>query len=265
MRMHASMPMYDWPELHQAYDEFWAAIRDNIRASGLDAPERLDRSRPHFENWSAPGLLFSQTCGYPFTGKLQLLATPCYRAEGCDGPNYRSGIIVRRGSALVRGLDFRDARLTVNSLDSQSGYWALRAFAAALPDGKGRPREITISGGHRNSLRSVGNGDADVAAIDAVCLAMAARHESAALSRIQIVGWSEAAPGLPFVTAIDHPESEVAVLRDAVIATVRDPRLSGLRESLFLNDAVRLPPSAYGRIREIEKLALKLDFPAPTT
>ena len=263
----ASIPMYDWPEMHAAYDAFWQALRLNIVERGLDAPEQLDRSRRYFENWSAPGLLFSQTCGYPLThayaGKLALLATPCYRAKGCDGPNYRSGIIVAKGSRLAQTLDFREALATVGSVESQSSYWALRAFAAGLPRPYGRPRAISISGGHRSSLSAVANGTADVAAIDAVCLAMAERYEPAAFAEVQIIGWSEAAPGLPFVTAADRPATEISILSEAVLATMRDPRLAALRDGLFLSDAVRLPITAYNRILEIEKLALAIDFPAP--
>ena len=44
-------------------------------------------------------MFFSQACGYPLitslAGKVSLLATPCYDAPGCEGPDYCSLVIVR--------------------------------------------------------------------------------------------------------------------------------------------------------------------------
>lgn len=41
--MIASLPMYDWDELHEPMDRFWALIRDGLRAAGIDAPAGLNR------------------------------------------------------------------------------------------------------------------------------------------------------------------------------------------------------------------------------
>ena len=34
----AALPMYDWPELTDATDRLWAALRDGLRAEGVAAP-----------------------------------------------------------------------------------------------------------------------------------------------------------------------------------------------------------------------------------
>ena len=39
----AALPMYDWPERRAEVDAEWAALRDRLRAHGVDAPERLVR------------------------------------------------------------------------------------------------------------------------------------------------------------------------------------------------------------------------------
>ena len=81
--MTASLPMYDWPELQPANDALW---RGMARYLGIDV--RLDRRADHRSVWHDPGLLFSQTCGYPLThefrGRLDLIATPHYSADGCE-------------------------------------------------------------------------------------------------------------------------------------------------------------------------------------
>jgi len=41
--MLATLPMYDWPEVWAENDTLWAAMRDALRAEGIDAPDALDR------------------------------------------------------------------------------------------------------------------------------------------------------------------------------------------------------------------------------
>ena len=90
--MIASLPMYDWPEVRQATDNWWAGI-----ARHLDNAPALDRGADYTALWRDPRLLFSQTCGYPFThefsGRLKLIATPHYGADGCSGKPLAGGKI----------------------------------------------------------------------------------------------------------------------------------------------------------------------------
>jgi ABC-type phosphate/phosphonate transport system substrate-binding protein len=111
----ASLPMYDFPELRDANDAFWAALSARLEAAGMiNVPSGLTRNLPHGDVWRHPSLLFAQGCEYPlatsFADHVRLVATPMYSAAGCEGARYRSAIVVRgwgdRGSAdaaLVRG------------------------------------------------------------------------------------------------------------------------------------------------------------------
>lgn len=93
--------MYDWPEVRWATDALWAAIAGRLRHAGIDAPDELDRTRSSADVWRHPALILSQTCGWPYATQLpdvvQLVATPVYDVEGCDGPLYSSAIVARRG------------------------------------------------------------------------------------------------------------------------------------------------------------------------
>ncbi len=75
------------------------------------------------------------------------------------------------------------------------------------------------------------------------------------MTRIEIVGWSPPAPGLPFVTSLARDEQErmrlVAALRSSMIA----PQLEDARQAMFLADVVELPAVAYDRIIELERQA----------
>ena len=80
----ASLLMYDRPDVVQrANDALWAALRDRLRARGLDVPETLDRSGSHDSYWLRPDLIFGQTCGYPYVeelkGRVRLVAAPAFR------------------------------------------------------------------------------------------------------------------------------------------------------------------------------------------
>ena len=122
--MIASLPMYDWPELRQATGDWWGAIADRL---GIDV--NLLHGPEGIAAWQSPDLLFSQTCGYPLThalaGRVALVATPHYAADGCFGPNYCSIVFARREAPLPA---FRGSIAAVNNPDSMSGMLALKLY-----------------------------------------------------------------------------------------------------------------------------------------
>jgi len=128
----AALSMYDWPEVRGEVDEQWKRLRDELRSSGIDAPESLARSHrdipsvpggirdaagkaiasdpatlppdelhPH-ELWLHPALLFAQTCWGPMefglSDHVQVIGQPKYDGfEGGQGELYSSAIIMRAG------------------------------------------------------------------------------------------------------------------------------------------------------------------------
>jgi ABC-type phosphate/phosphonate transport system substrate-binding protein len=132
------------------------------------------------EHWLSPELLFSQTCGYPFRnaikGRVQILATPCYTAAGCEGPNYRSLVLVRADAREQSLAELKGATVAFNSTDSQSGYNALRFLVAPLAKGGRFFGKTMETGGHALSLAAVAAGEADVAAVDCVSYALFQRY-----------------------------------------------------------------------------------------
>jgi hypothetical protein len=86
----ASLPMYDVPEGRTAVDALWSGIAHWLRREGVrHVPGHLLHAEPVSSLWSDPDLLLSQCCGYDLiSGKypwLRALATPVYRADGCEG------------------------------------------------------------------------------------------------------------------------------------------------------------------------------------
>lgn len=237
----ASLPMYDWSEIRPATDAFWAGL---ARHAGLTG--ELDRRQPYDQLWRDPAMIFSQTCGYPFThefrGKLNYIATPHYAVEGCDGANYSSLIFAREDLPLSH---FRNAKPAVNSLDSMSGMLALKLVFASHAVAAANP---LITGSHESSLLAVQSGQADVCAIDAVVVALARRHRPQLLQGLHEIARSPLVPGLPFVTR----SGDVTRLREALHKAFADPALAMAREAMMLSGFSILPAGAYDIILQLE-------------
>ena len=256
----ASLPMYDWPEVRAATDAWWAGLARHLKAEGFrDVPLALDREGDRNAQWRSPGLLLSQTCGYPLThalaGFVEVVAQPTYAAEGCEEGQYRSAIIVNAAGGPERPEDLRGATAAYNSTDSLSGHLALKAvFGPLSRDGRFFGRTVE-SGGHVRSMEMVAGGEADVAAVDCVSLAFARAHRPAITERLKVIAWSPPAPALPYVTAAGRPAPEMARLKRAITAASADPVLSACRDVLLLRRLEFAPTSSYGRVLEIEAAA----------
>jgi ABC-type phosphate/phosphonate transport system substrate-binding protein len=263
----ASLPMYDLPELRAATDAWWRGLTRAFAREGIATlPDGLDRRESYQDVWLAPDLLFSQTCGYPLThalaGRVELVATPCYRADGCDGPSYCSFVIVGAESKARAIGDLRGMGCAVNGLDSQSGYNALRSLVAtAAKDGRFFGG-VAITGGHTASLALVASGRADVAAIDCVTHGLLARHRPQALAGTRVLCRTASAPGLPYVTRAGADADLLRRLRGGLKHAFADPQLREVRDALLLEGAAVLSLAAYDRIHDLENAAVAAGYPA---
>ena len=131
--------MYDFPWTAAANDALWAAIAARLDEAGVAAPKTLTRASDLDAQWRDPGLVFGQTCGYPYVTELKgavvLIAAPAYAFPGCDGASHRS-FIIRRASDPRRSLaEFRGATAGLNGWDSNTGMNLFRAAIAPIAGG----------------------------------------------------------------------------------------------------------------------------------
>ena len=208
-----------------------------------------------YELWLAPDLFFAQTCGYPLTHRLKdrvtLVATPCYSAEGCVGPNYLSVIVTRKDSD-IRSLDDVAGKVAaINGYDSQSGWNALRHSLI----GKGAPSRIVETGGHRRSVAAVREGRADIAAIDCVTYANLQALVPHEVAPLRVIARSASAPSLPYITRRDISAADLQKLREGLQAAVADPALAEARSAMLIAGIEILPLQAYDRLLEMEREA----------
>jgi ABC-type phosphate/phosphonate transport system substrate-binding protein len=249
----ASLAMYDLGELHAANDALWAAV-----ARRVDAPIALTRGVELMSVWTDPGLLLAQTCGYPLVtsldGRVRYLGTPCYDVPGCEGPNYRSALIVRAADRATHLRDLRGGNCAINDLASNSGMNVLRAEIAPLAEGGRFFGDTLLTGSHAASAEAVARGQADLASIDCVTWAHLQRYRPPITDQLRVLSWTVATPGLPFITSIHTDVNTVEILRDALEA-------EGKSATLRLDGFQRLPLSAYDAILRLEAEARAIFYP----
>ena len=244
--------MYDWPELREHTDAFWVGFQGH---AGLSSP--LDRVSHYSDPWRDPNLVFSQTCGYPFThefkGLLSYVATPHYVCAGCNDATYSSFIFAREATPLH---EFRGKIPAINAMDSMSGMLALKLVFAPCVTGGEFFERAHLTGGHLNSLQAVREGRADVCAVDAVCVALAQKYRPQDLEGLVMIAQSPMVPSLPFVTRSRSPDQ----LRVALGKTFADPALKTAREALLMYGFSNLGAGAYDRITNLEKNLAPFDL-----
>ena len=201
---HASLPMYDWPEVASAWGGLWRLIRDSLISSGIPVEQDLRRPADMSAQWRDASMILSQTCGWPFVSALREVVIPFGRFDfalaGQPG-DYHSVFITQEEESPARLLADQSGRIAVNSTDSQSGFRVLSEIASG-PCILG-PERVLLTGSHRASIQAVADGLADLAAIDAVSWRLAQLYEPAA-QQVFVAGRSMPVPGLPLITSQSH-------------------------------------------------------------
>ena len=264
--MRASLPMYDLPEIRVRTDRLWAAIAEEMRGLGMpEVPDTLERPADHRDAWRPPGLLLSQSCGYPVATALRravrVVATPHYAATGCDGLRYRSAIVARASSRMTILDDLRGTVCAFSARDSQSGYNALRAAVAPVANGRPFFSATIGTGSHALSIDAVRRERADVCAVDCVTWALLSRYRPPSLSGLVVLAHTEPAPGLPFVTAGCCSDAAVETIRDALDRAFSRPDLAETRAALLLGGVSASSLETYEPLLEMERAAVALGYP----
>ncbi|MEX3008922.1 phosphate/phosphite/phosphonate ABC transporter substrate-binding protein [Hoeflea sp. TYP-13] len=244
----AALPMYDWPEVRAANDNFWSLLRDSLRDFGFPAPDALERDFADEQLWRNPGLVLGQSCGLPLVKDLSpsvsVVGTPAYDIE-CGAGCYYSVIVVRQESDIEEISDIAGKRLAYNGANSQSGYGALAYHLRELRSPEPVFSEKICSGSHRHSARLVAAGEADIASIDAVSWRLALRHEPAA-GELRVLAATDSTPGLPMICA-KNPDWSVSQMHLAVVEAMAalNPEIS---DALLLTGFAQTEISDYAVI-----------------
>lgn len=238
--MQSSLLMYNPPALNDANHRFWDLISTNLHKVGLDAPATLSADGFGHDFWTADDMVFSQTCGMPYRmglhGKVQIVGTPDYGVEGCTPGFYNSVLVKRKGDDRSDLAGFAGARVAVNGFESQSGYAAL---ANEIADKDIRFGSCVVTGAHAASINAVANGQADIAATDAVTWRLL--KKSGAAAEVDVICQTQSTPGLPYICSN-------SVCRKTVFDAVADAIVTlsqADRDALMLCGLVNIPEDTY--------------------
>ena len=262
----AGFPMYDFPEIRSANDGLWRWVAAYLATQGIkNLDPDLKRTEDIYALWRDPDLILGQTCGYPLMTELKdsvtYVATPVYTAPLCEGPLHRSVVIARKAENAGSLAAFRGSLCAVNGMDSNSGMNLLRATLAPVAAGGHFFREIKISGSHRESLRMVAVGEADIAAIDCVSFAHFCRFDPDFVARIRVVAETGLTPSLPLITSRRASIETVQVIREALMALGKEEPRPGFLDQLMIAGFEVLPTDAYDAVLGFEAQAVAAGYP----
>ncbi|WP_337014704.1 phosphate/phosphite/phosphonate ABC transporter substrate-binding protein [Leclercia sp. AS011] len=232
-----AFPMYDIN--HADTEALYRAVQQLLIAHGVAVTEQAP-SFPGDEllaHWRNPGLVLSQTCGFPLVTALpevQVVGCFHYTAPGCEGEFYRSLLVARAQDSAKTLADFRGQRVVCNAPDSQSGYNVLLKMVAPLAEQGRFFSGVTFSGSHRQSLIALRRGEGDIAAIDCVTWALLQRHEPELQAGLAVIGRSPLAPGLPLITAASTSSDTLRAIRAALTDLVSAPHYREICSALFI-------------------------------
>jgi ABC-type phosphate/phosphonate transport system substrate-binding protein len=260
----ASLPMYNLPEMRQVNAAFWAALRGLLADAGLDVPEGLVFERSPVPERIGDEILFSQTCGYPletiFRGQAIRLGTPCYDAEGCDGPTH-CGVFVVPAESPSRNLrDLAGGVFLLNSRHSNSGMNLPRRALAEIAGAGSFFARVIETGSQPGNLDRIARGEGDVTAVDCVTYEFWCRYRPNAAARTAILARTPPSPAIPFVTSTATPPETVGLLRAALRRLAREPRFAAVRAGLLIKDIVDVPAERYRALLNYETEAARLGY-----
>lgn len=226
----AALPMYDFPEIRAHTDRFWQGIRIELGKKGIDAPVRLTRGNDVMSEWKNPSLLFSQTCGLPYVKELsditQIIGTPDYDISSDSIGMYHSVIINAKKDPRQSLSEMKNSSLAYNDAGSQSGLYALMYMLLCENGGATFFSSCLESGGHAKSVAMIANGQAEIAAIDAVSWRFIKKyHPDAAM--VKVIGITPETPSLPYIC---NRAQDAEVIGDAVERAIGDLASNDRRE-----------------------------------
>jgi ABC-type phosphate/phosphonate transport system substrate-binding protein len=260
----ASLPMYCLPEMAAANAALWMAVRQRLRARGVDTADvELDSGLA--PDGVGPGAFFTQICGYPlfkhYRDQGVMLATPHYALPGCVGSTHRAFFMVRVDDPAERLEDLRGRIFGCNSLWSNSGMNLPRLSLARIAGGKPFFSSVVMTGGHVASLERLGDRNIDLCSIDSVTWGFFTKFRPVAAQRYRILDETVPSPSLPFVTSVNTADSDAAAVAGALHEIMDDPQTADLRGMLELAGLSVPDFAAYERLAEYEREAAELGFP----
>ncbi|WP_447649456.1 phosphate/phosphite/phosphonate ABC transporter substrate-binding protein [Pseudomonas abietaniphila] len=249
----AELLMYVAPQrVREAQEQWLTRVLEILSATRLDA-QALDLK----QLWLSPQLLLTQTCGYPLIkilrGQVQVVGRPVYQLPHSAGGNHCSLIVARADDPRQRLEDFRGSHGLLNAQDSNSGMNLFRHTLAPLQRDGHFFAQVSLTGGHRNSLVAIKAGEGDLAAIDSVTFDYLARDHSEEIAGVKVIARTASGPCLPYVTRIG---ADAQAIREAMNQALKD--LPEVAAVLAIAEVLPASEADYQVLLQYERAAMDM-------
>ena len=249
----AELQMYVAPQrVREAQQQWLTRVLEILSATRLDA-QALDLK----ELWLSPQLLMTQTCGYPLMkilrGQVQVVGRPVYQLPHSSGGNHCSLIVARADDPRQRLEDFRGSHGLLNAQDSNSGMNLFRHTLAPLQRDGQFFAQVSLTGGHRNSLVAIKAGEGDLAAIDSVTFDYLARDRSEEIAGVKVIARTASGPCLPYITRIG---ADAQAIREAMNQALKD--LPEVAAVLAIAEVLPASEADYQVLLQYERAAMDM-------
>lgn len=212
-------------------------------------------------HWLSPGLLLSQTCGYPFVtslrGKVRLIGRPSYELAHSSGGDHCSLLLCRAGSPVTDLAGLQGSHGLINARDSNSGMNLLRHTLAGISD-RGFFSKLTFTGSHRESMRRLKKGEGDLASIDSVTYDYLARDNSDEIEGLRILVRSVRSPCLPYITSILRTATQAESIRRAMNEALS--QLPEISRDLAIREVLPASEADYACLLQYKRSAANRGF-----
>lgn len=256
---YAELLMYVAPEPVQQANQRWLSRifeRLNLRRRNAD---HLDLH----SLWLAPELLVTQACGYPLMtqlrGQVRVIGRPRYELTHSSQGEHCSLLLTRDDNPRTTLAEFYNSRGVINGHDSNSGMNLLRERLAPWQRHGRFFASVGISGAHRESLRWLREGWADLAAIDSVTFDYLARFAPQEVSGLRVITRSAPSPTLPYIGPLALSEERITQILEAMNLALQD--LPQVAETLGIQAVLPADEGDYQVLLGYQKNAVDTGYP----
>lgn len=213
-------------------------------ASNYSKLSRVLRDNPHAFGW---------TCGAPYVedekqDQQQLVSVPLFKGQ----PLYHSLIITAIKNSEKKLLDFKGKIFVYSDPRSNSGY--LAPSVQLLEQGVEINQHFSLminSGSHKNSIVSLLNGLADVAAIDEYIWIEYIKEHPDTLSELHEIERTGPYPFIPVVAGKDVAQTRIRKVREVLINMSNDRQGKLILKNIGMDGFVNKTTSFYQPVRDM--------------
>ncbi|HEY0286958.1 MAG TPA: PhnD/SsuA/transferrin family substrate-binding protein [Pseudomonas sp.] len=253
----AQLPMYVAPlRVREAQEAWLARTLEHLAATrmSLDTPDLK-------QLWLSPDLLLAQTCGYPLMtllrDRVQVIGRPVYQLPHSRDGNHCSLLVAREGDSRRELIDFFGSHGLINSEDSNSGMNLFRHTLAPLQRDGRFFSEVSLTGGHRDSLLWLRQGRGDLAAIDSVTYDYLARDNSDEVRGLKIVTQTAPSPCLPYITRLGADAGSIRLAMNKALRALPD-----VAAVLAISEVITASEDDYQVLLAYQRQAEDFNYPA---